>query len=185
MLEGVKSASLSPSGKSLAVLHAVELGDKREARLYVLSMEGRGIPPTVVPIGNYDVEQISWASENRLLLRIRVWEDAYGKRLGFAWKGSFIRTPGSRLVAVGADGNDPVVLFSKEKDLFKAEARLARIIDTMPDDPDHVLLQVWSRRLGAQALYRGNVNTGDVDLIEVGGQSTIGWHAQNGHASVT
>lgn len=180
MLEGVKSARLSPSGKLLAVLHAVELGDKREARLYVLSMQDIGSPPTVVPVGSYDVEQISWASEERLLLRIAVWEDAYGNKLGFWWKGAFIRTAGERLVAVGADGSNPVVLFSKERDLFRAEARLARIVDSMPGDPDHVLLQVWNRKLGAEALYRGNVNTGGVELVEVGGQSTIGWHAQNG-----
>lgn len=179
-----RGAAMSPNGKRVAALFMQGEERKRVAFMQLFDAEAPDAPPITVGLGNYYVDGLYWANDERLLVRFIVErEETYtptGTRLGKTYSSSF-----RRLMSVGADGSNPVLMFGDQKTVQRDNWDLGRVIDTLADDDDHILMFV--REDGAQwnspdtpTIHRVNVNTGRGEFVERGLSNTAGWIVQKG-----
>ncbi|WP_332773936.1 alpha/beta hydrolase family protein [Phenylobacterium sp.] len=175
----LRGAALSPDGKRIAVVGETWEGGKRNAYIEVIQTDDPNLARSHVPVGDHDVEAVSWANDERLLLRTaRKISDFERKHAN--WSGDIERGRIRRLLSITAEGRDPKVMFADELPLHLTNTNLATIADMLPEDPQHVLmLAMLAARVN---LYRVNVNTGAAELVERGGPQTNGWEFQNGRA---
>ena len=173
-------AALSPSGGRIAV--AENLGtdeDPHSAVDFIDAADPEG-QRRRVDLGPVQISFIDWASDDRLLASVIL----KGETDARAIAGSNRRTQGveyymRRTVSVNATTGDVVLLFSDQRTRMRNTFDMGRIIDMLPNDPDHVLMAAWDAD-GVMALHRVNVNTGSATRIERGGSSTYNWRTVNG-----
>lgn len=180
-----RDAALSPSGKRLAVLIERKLNGKRKALVLTSDAAAPADIGQQVIVGDdsYDVNYVEWASEDRLLVTFtreftRGGRPVIGSRLGRGDSAYSLR----RVAAIDADGSDPVILFDNKNTLLRSNFDLSQIVDTLPDDPAHVLMLAAEPQSGAISIYRVNVNTGEAKFVERGGSSTFNFYTHNGVA---
>ena len=179
----VLDAALSPDGERVALLHEVPQprpkgGEDRLAQVGISKVSevndpnAKGIEVTV---GDYQVRQVSWASNDRLLIWVKL-----GSDISMIVNGQpiLLMAGVQRVLAIDADGKNPVVLVANADPKFLKVRDLDNIVDLLPDDPDHVIMQIavndrWT-------LQRVDVHTGVPTLIETGAPATDGWFLQNG-----
>ncbi|MDQ0465283.1 dipeptidyl aminopeptidase/acylaminoacyl peptidase [Caulobacter ginsengisoli] len=172
-------AALSPDGERVAMLREVREGDKRLAYLRMAKV-GDYDNTTQVLLGDFEVEQVEWASNDRLLIWLRFDKGQDGKPTGIPYDGDFIPIPVRRVMAVSPDGKNPVALFGNQKRVLRRDFNLAQVVDVTPDDPDHVIMQIWNYDYDCWALYQVNIHTGEAVVSERGSPTTDGWFLQNG-----
>ena len=131
LMRGLK---LSPDGNRIVFLQTLPAG-VNVARLVDFT---KPQPPTVVLSGRpneFDVNWCDWANDTRLLCGI-----------GGTGKGENVGVPVqfTRLVGVNADGSDMKVLLERSPNGFTQFQD--RVVDWLPDDADHVLVQMPSQR---------------------------------------
>ena len=124
---------LSPDGNKIVFLQALPAG-VNIARMVDFT---KPAAPTVVLSGRpneFDVTWCDWANDTRLLCGI-----------GGTGKGQNVGVPVqfTRLVGVNADGSDMRVLLERSRDGFTQYQD--RVVDWLPDDADHVLVQMPSQ----------------------------------------
>lgn len=173
-----KGAALSRDGKRIALLHELREPSRRLAYVSLISADNLEAPATRVIVGNYDVEDIRWANDDRLLISVMMErEENYtetGTRFGTTYNTSVRRT-----LSVGLDGKPPAMMFNN-RDFLLTNFNLTHISDMLPDDPQHILMRAWEPKGQSRALYRVNVYTGEAIFLERGGPSTDDWSIQNG-----
>lgn len=175
-----KDAALSPDGSKVALMsQRMEGGEPRSS---ILVVDVRTTPKALntVALGEGRGEWVLWANPERLLICVSVEAVFEGKRLGslLAQRAGRIRV--ARILSVGVNGENPVVLFNNRRRLAGRNLDLSQVADLTPDDPDHVLIPAWeSDRYG---LFKVNVYTGAATRIEQGDPATRGFAAQNGQA---
>lgn len=179
-----RHASMSPNGKRIAVVLMQGEERKRVAALLLYDADNPEAPPKQVGLGNYYIDGLYWANDDRLLVRFIVErEEDYvptGSRIGVRYSNNF-----RRLMSVRADGTDPVLMFGDQKGVQRENWDLGRVVDLLPDDPDHILMMSWEiGELGAwvasRALQRVNVDTGQATFVERGLSNTTRWDIQAG-----
>jgi len=176
----VLGVSLTPDGRRIAVLHrGIEKG-RYISYLLVHETDKPSAPPLMIHLGAYDVERVEWGNDERLLLWILVHTGADGQRLGIKYPGGFLPTPSRRMLALGADGGDSVLLFSAQPELLGSNYDLGDITDPLLDDPRHVLIQAWDGRHRRYVLQRVDIYTGAGMEVERGLEDTYGWLTQKG-----
>ena len=124
---------LSPDGNKIVFLQALPAG-VNVARMVDFGKPGA---PTVVLSGRpneFDVTWCDWANDKRLLCGIA----GIGKGQNVGVPVQF-----TRLVGVNADGSDMKVLLERSPDGFTQFQD--RVVDWLPDDADHVLVQMPSQ----------------------------------------
>ncbi|HVI31759.1 S9 family peptidase [Phenylobacterium sp.] len=176
----VRDAAISPDGRQLAVLRERGEGDDRTTLVMISRMDALEATPAPVSLGEYQVDQVEWASNDRLLIWVTVRKDDRGRPTGVWVSGVLIPMPVRRVISVGVDGRDPVVLFAEQKAVLRRSFDAARIVDLMHDDPRHVLMQTWDAFRGAFSLYQVDVYTGRATVIERGPPTTDFWLTQRG-----
>jgi dipeptidyl aminopeptidase/acylaminoacyl peptidase len=143
----------------------------------VTDLDGK---PVQVLLGDHDAQQVEWANNDRLLVWITV--EGTGERTevneGAVKHRRSFTTIKSRVMSIGADGKDSVLLVADAEKNFPNAWHLDKVIDLLPDDPDNVIMQIgkdyrWN-------LYRVNVYSGAATLLEEGNGNTDGWFLQNG-----
>jgi pimeloyl-ACP methyl ester carboxylesterase len=137
--------------------------------------------PTYVRVGAFEVEQVEWASNERLLIWVVMRADPKGNLYGLQSGSSFYPLPVRRVLSVGVDGVSPVVLFGNQPKAVKREFDLGNIVDRLPKEDNYVLMQKWESGRGCYGLYRVNVVTGEAQLSELGVRATDGWYIQDGN----
>lgn len=176
----VLDTALSPNGERIAALREQRDGDKRTAYVRLAKSGALDEKPTTVVIGDYDVEQVEWANDDRLLIWVSFTKGPNGKPTGIWWYDEFLPIPVRRILSIDADGNNGVVLFGNQQRALNSDFDLATVVDYMADDPKHILMQIWDYRSEVWALHKVDVYTGEAVLAEKGAQATDGWFTQNG-----
>jgi dipeptidyl aminopeptidase/acylaminoacyl peptidase len=164
---------LSPSGRKIAAIvranNGADKDDEDDVYGLVTFDVGLEMPRKVIGLNFGDTVAtpvwVSWAAEDRLL--VAVVTELRTTQTRIIW-------PSARIIAYDADGSNPVVLF----DVLRGSTNLARITDTLPDDPDHVLMP--GRKGGDLDLWRVNIRTGDAERVALGAEGTFAWFTDSG-----
>jgi len=178
-----RDVALSPNGKQIAILSARADGGRTIASVTIMDADNPE-KTAVIQIGELDVETIAWANDRRLLIRIRY--DLAPRRRDAATgtllppKPDTNRISVRRMFAIDADGGHGVMLF--KDGLFDADYiyDLSLVVDTLPDDPRHVLMHAWQPTTGVAILCKVDVDTGAAEIVERGTAKTWMWLTQNG-----
>lgn len=129
-LPDAEGARLSPDGRRLAFI-GVRDG---HAALLVEDLDGQE-RTKVLTTGDGELTRILWKSDQRLVIALR-----------FAASGPLLKISRTRLVALDRDGGHMVELVQSKNGDFQPQVQ-DRIISELPDDPDHLLLQLpWIDR---------------------------------------
>lgn len=178
----VRDVAISPGGDRIAVLKERREGDQRLAYVLLARVGDMGAPPLQAVIGDYDVHSVRWATDDRLLIWFSFDETNNGKKTGVRYGAHFYARSVFRLMAIGADGGNPVVLMGRDRSAMNYLWNVSRVVDPLIDDPRHVLMQVWDPDLYANTLQLVDIHTGEGKLLERGSETTIAWYTQNGVA---
>ncbi len=184
----VLGASLSPDGERVAILREQRVpssgqgGDKRTAFLLIVKASDLGASPKTVVLGNYDVIDLFWGSNERLIVRLAMDRDGKGELIRGYYDGALVPIILYRAMAIGADGSNPVILLGDRDNAQKDVLDLSEVVDQLADDPDHIIMQFWDPGHSLMALLKVDINTGTGVTIEQGSKSTVGWAMQNGQA---
>lgn len=192
---GMLDVALSPNGTQVACLREIReetpnpkakaKGEKpfltkRTAMVTLYASADLNAKPSYVRVGDFDVEQVEWANDRRLLIWVQMTQDAEGNRYGLWFDGVFYPIPVRRVISVGVGGDEPVILFGKQGKATKQEFDLGDVVDRLSAEDDYILMKRWDLTTNRYALYKVNVLTGEGTLFELGERATDGWHIQNG-----
>lgn len=175
-----RAASLSPSGRRIAVLQEIGTEDEPHGVIDLIPADDPEGQRQRVDLGRIRAEAMEWGNDDRLLVRVAVTATTDSR----SQAGSNRRLPGveytsRRVISVGADRGDVVVLFQDQRSRLRRSLDMGRVIDLLPNDPDNVLMTAWERD-GVLGLHRVNINTGSAEIVERGNSSTYFWNTQNG-----
>ncbi len=163
-LPALRDPSLSPDGNHLALIKV--LNGRPVATIWAL--DGSSPKPVIIPFEEGFIDDVRWANNNRLLVRINLNGGVVGYKVS-AWY---------RTVAVDADGQNPAALLNNINDDHVFNGSTSTIVDMAPDDPDNIYMPLWADYglLGKpdirNRLYRVNVNTGRAQMLVQGGTHT-------------
>ncbi|MCG8369015.1 MAG: S9 family peptidase [Proteobacteria bacterium] len=130
---------LSPSGKYLATLAPIE----GHRNIVVIETDGLKNLKPLTGLKDQDVSGFFWASDDVIVFTM----DADGNE-GFG------------LYAVDRDRDKPKIRTLVEPEVTRAGIRFATVVSTLPDDPDHIIVQ-WNKRSPRYfGLYKVNVRKG-------------------------
>lgn len=175
----ILAAVLSPDGETIAVLRQQWEGKRRLSHVDLVRAAEPTAAPRRVSLGDRDVEGLLWANNERLLIHLIVNEQTEETATGTLMKrksGGVVR----RTLSIGVDGGSGVILFSPERIISRYDPDLTVVQDSLPEDPQHVLMRAFNPSAEVYGLYRVDVFTGAAELVENGGASTFAWHAQGG-----
>jgi dipeptidyl aminopeptidase/acylaminoacyl peptidase len=178
----VLDAAISPRGDRIAVLREQREGEKRLSYVLLAKTADLKAPPIQAVIGDYDVHRVQWASDERLLVWFSFDKTPDGKKTGVRAGARLYERSVHRLMAIGADGSNPVVLLGQDRNAQSYLWNVSHVVDPLVDDPDHILMQVWDPDLYANTLQKVNIHTGKGELHERGSERTRFWYTQNGVA---
>jgi len=166
---------LSPSGQYLSGIRRVE-----DALIFMtIDLSQTEMKPNMVAMGDYLPVWTEWASDDRLLVKVRGFVDLTGRggilSLDDMRKGKIkgIPFPFERLMAIDRDGSNAMPLLSDKRD-FQRSYFNANVVDFLRDDPEHVLM---AAELGNDLdLFKVNIITGDYERIALGTSRTYAWY---------
>jgi acetyl esterase/lipase len=173
-------AALSPDGKQLAILRQKWENGKRQAYVILARADDMSAAPAGVLLGDHQVDLVEWGKNDRLLVWMTYPEDAHGVPYGFVVDDIFYPTPMRRVISVGVDGKDPVVLFGLNRSAITHDTDISQVVDFMHDDPRQIMMQAWDNRRGVYALHHVDVYTGATTPVEYGNGDTDSWITQKG-----
>ncbi len=153
---------------------------RRMAYVALMKSQDLSVAPQIVRIGDYDVEQVEWASDDRLLIWLRVTKNAKGEPIGLWYDSEFYPIPVGRVLSCSVSGGSPAMLFGNQTNAVRREFDLASVVDMLHREPDMVMMQRWETARERYSLYRVNVVTGEATLAEAGETQTDGWFLQDG-----
>lgn len=173
-------AALSPSGNRIAVAENLGTDETPRSAVDFLDAADPEGQRRRIDLGPVWIMSIEWANDDRLLASVIL----KGTTSTRAMAGSNRRARGidyymRRVVSVNATTGEVVLLFSDQHNRVRSTFDMGRIIDMLPNDPDHILMAAWESD-GVMGLHRVNVNTGSATRIERGGSGTYHWRAVNG-----
>lgn len=177
----VLGASLSPDGERIALLQEQWDGDKRAAFISLIKASDPASRPLRFSLGDRSVEGIRWATNERLLVSVLMRRDSKTRDFG-TYMSEKVTTYSHRMMAINADGSNPVLLFNGQTDVLQNDPDLSVIVDMLPNDPQHILMRGWDPRAGMYALHKVDINTGKTTQVDRSGPDTISWHVQDGRA---
>lgn len=164
------TAKMSPDGKHIATVW----NDGNERAVVVFDIKDSKV---IARFGDKVIRpySVSWANENRLLVKLlvpyntsKVRKEAESKE-DFDIDDYFMF---GRIVSTQLDGKDMVELMNGERSV-KHNVNLANIIHFLPNNPDHILMAANARE--RLTLYKVNVNNGDSTRVVTGGRFTYSY----------
>lgn len=165
---GFGSPQLSPDGSKLAYL--IEKDGRPHLVFQGLNGDNRGIIP---PSDDADINSFFWANDEVILLQFREDVDRW-----FYWD----KAVETRFFAFNIETKDNIWLGNPARQKIRAISRdgmssqLERLIDRLPDDPDHVLMGFDFDRTGSTDAYKVNVFSGRRSKIQVGRRGIYRWY---------
>ncbi len=174
-----RGAAISPDGARIAVVKQDGEGASRVAYVDIMHADDADLKRTRVPLGDLDVNGLSWGGNDRLLISV-----IYKQHQNYIPTGSLtpvdIVTTLYRIVAMDADGANQVLLLGKDRDIAEANPDLSEIIDWLPDDKNRVLMRAWGGAFGKWSLYYVDIRSGEATLCEDGTIDTTWWYTEKG-----
>lgn len=161
-----RDVALSPNGERIAILSVNKVGEKSIATVGLLPTADVSAKPITIRLGEVKVQQVAWANDQRLLIWVLL-------------EASRDNTYSRRVLSINLDGKEQVILFDDTNKL-RHVFDLGHVVDLLPEDPDHILMQALHMTHGVWALYKVNITTGASAVFEIGGTNTDGWITQNG-----
>lgn len=165
---------ISPDGRYISMIQPFE--GRTALAIYPV---GGGAPAVMEPGQresgeNLEVEDHFWVSPDRVVVEVE-WNDHYRSRT------RNFRREQRRLISMRPDGSDPQVLFTTLQDGRGDPSNQGRVISTLPDDPDHILVSLRERSASdwVRNVHRVNVNTGRSVVVAHGGSETRNWAVDN------
>jgi len=160
--------ALSPSGEQIGALYSK---DGAETVIVRRALGGEIRPIWQLTYEGWTVQTLGWAAEDHLLVGVNI---PHPNAIG-------VRARGSRLMSVPLDGSKWKYL--GEDWLWQQfTGAQDRIIDWLPDEPDHVLLSLWQPGKPGASAYRLNVNSGKLTLATQHRPGIMSWFADHRHA---
>lgn len=154
--------SLSPNGNLYSMVRFNRDGSS-EARIYDRRTLQR-VGGLTIPEG-MSFTWVEWASDTTILASVSTQLRVEGRK---------IHLPTARIFSHDIrDRRKPVILFENEERILNTNIRLNRVVDMIPDDPDHIVMGAW--RNGDFDLFRVNVETGEAERIAKGRDMTLSW----------
>lgn len=176
----VLDVAISPNGKQVAILGRTPTdGGWFKTSIVLLDADRLAEPGRRLDLGDQmDVERVDWGNDQRLLVWLK-------REFKVSVSGPYSQSTNTdltvrRMLSIGADGSKPVMLFENKKKDFKGNQNLGHVVDFMPHDPEHIIMQAADYDRYVWALYRVNVTTGAAELLERGGDFTGGWTSFGG-----
>ncbi len=127
---------------------------------------------------DYTLNWTRWTTPDTLLISTTsAWKKA--RKSGAGQTGSRFRKtayepPTGRIISVKTDNSRaPVVLFGDELRLLRQNRRLSYVVDTLHDDPNHVVMPAYRR--DDLDLFRVNIEDGSAERIAKGQGLTYRW----------
>lgn len=166
----VSSVKLSPDGQRFAAL--VNSGDNT-----VLAVRDVVGNPSMKPLLRTDNKQfrfswIRWVNDERVVVSI-----AFPSRRGWT------EVSETRLVSISRNGGEPVNLVRRSA--FDASGRPAqfqdRVIDWLPEDGRHILLEFDEENRGEPDVYKVNVETGKRQAVHRSRRDVKHWITDHTH----
>ncbi|MDP6673444.1 MAG: prolyl oligopeptidase family serine peptidase, partial [Gammaproteobacteria bacterium] len=157
------SVTLSPDGRYLGVKAY------RDDRFYAVIYDLDNIEstkPLVIATDPWSVVDLKWANSERILITVE------HSVQNFRWN-----LYANQLTAFDADGSNALVFMSTGKkasprfDVFLGD----NIVDMLPDDPNHVLISWNPDDFKKQRLYKLNIYTSKLTLVQSGKRGTQSW----------
>jgi dipeptidyl aminopeptidase/acylaminoacyl peptidase len=167
------SPSLSPDGQRVAMIARVN-GN------HVLGIVDLAAGTPFRPIqavgedDNVFIDWVAWKDNDRMIFGIR--ERARATSRGTGRAGGVRETVEAelpRVFAVNRDGSDLTLMFENQQ--REIAFGLVRMVDTLPQDPDHILLSAFAR--GGLGVFRVNIRNGRAEQIADGTGRTQQWVA--------
>lgn len=179
---GTQAVVLSPSGQRIAIMQEIGTEAEPHGVIDLISADAPQGERQRIDLGAIKAEAIEWGNDERLLVRVAVTV----KTAVRTQTGSNRRLPGieftsRRIISVSGDRSDVVVLFQDQRNRLRRTLNMGRVVDTLPDDRDHVLMTTWESD-GALGLHKVNISTGRAVLVERGNSNTYAWRTQAGVA---
>lgn len=157
------SASLSPDGRFIAAIQSVDQGEA------LVIIDWRARRSQAIQLARADrslfLEQVAWKTNDRLVFVMR-----QRATMHYEGTGSRNRQDESeefdvyRIFSVNRDGSGVTQMFESQANRLAWRDASITLVDILRGDPNHVLLGTWGQR--GFTLYRGNVNTGQVQSVE-------------------
>lgn len=166
----VTSVQLSPDGQRIATL--INAGDNT-----VLAVRDVAGSPTMKALLKTDNKQfrfgwIRWVNDERLLVSI-----AFPSQRGWT------EVSETRLLSISRDGGEPVNLVRRSS--FDHADRPAQfqdqVIDWLPEDGQHVLMQLDDDGRGDPDVFRVDVNNGRRQVVHRGRKNVVRWITDRSH----
>lgn len=156
---------LSPDGQHIAAL----LNQPERTVLITRPVVGDQRPLAVLSTDNqkFQFNWARWVNNDRLLVSVR-----------FAARRDFVGTVETRLLSMKADGTGLLNLVRNEGSAFnpKRPAQLQdRVIDWLPDDGRHVLVQLGAGDSPLPAVHRVNVETAERRMVRAPERNVHRW----------
>lgn len=153
--------ALSPNGKKLVVIAGEDASS-----YFVVDLDA------MAPVGSYALGEgvsgywVDWATDERLLMGVVVGEyrETFRK----------LYVPVGRTISFDADNpSEYTVLFDGQRTINRSNFNLARVLDVLPEEPDHVLMP--ARYNDQYHLWNVNIRSGDVEKVGNGNSYTFDW----------
>ncbi|HEV7229637.1 alpha/beta hydrolase family protein [Brevundimonas sp.] len=181
--ERTVGVALSPNGARLACLEQLGTAAAPQGAIDIVDASDPEGARSRIDIGPLEVQSVTWANDERLLVRVLLRTTASGR----APTGSNIRSDDlelvqRRILSLDVSGaSPPVVLFQDQRRRMRQNFDLGRIVDMLPAEPDHVLMTAREND-GVLGLHRVDVRDGSAVRIERGASGTYAWRTQGGVA---
>jgi len=157
------SASLSPDGRYIAAIQAVDQG---EALVIIDWRERRS---QAIQLARADrslfLESVAWKNDNRLVFVMRQRATMHYQGTGSRQRqGESEEFDVFRIFAVNRDGSGVTQMFESQANRLAWRDASISLVDILRGDPDSILIGTWGQR--GFTLYRADVNSGQVRSVE-------------------
>lgn len=164
----MRMASISPDGNYVATIQSVPGGEA------LVIIDWRQRRAQQLQVARYDrslfLEGVAWKNDGRLLFWVRQRIMQYSEGLGSRQRTEEGEIDVVRIYGVNRDGTGLTQLF--ENNRLALETLSVALIDTLENEPEHVLMGTWGN--SGFTLYRVNVNNGRVAAVEDAAWETVG-----------
>ena len=161
----ISAAEISPDGKHLAMAIANDETGLEKSTLVIMGTDDRKVSARIALLGDQSIYEFWWVNDERVLVASQT------RRGGFDSPG-----PDGKLYAIDVDGSlskelmgDPAKLTSPDQFThLKHETKVyyfRRMLFIPPDDPKHVVMDVYVDRHAPNEAYLLNTYTGDLRPI--------------------
>ncbi|GAA0613421.1 S9 family peptidase [Brevundimonas kwangchunensis] len=177
-----RAVSLSPNGARIAVLDQLGTEEQPQGVIDIIRAEDPEGSRQRIELGAVVAEAMRWGSDDRLLVRVAVTQAARAQMAtGSNRRSRTAELTARRVISIHVGTGEAVILFNDQRERMRHSVDMGRVVDMLPNDPDHVLMTAWERE-GVLGLHRVNIATGAAERIERGSGLTIGWQTQGGAA---